>query len=158
MASLNKVTIIGYVGKTPETKTANNGTLFCKLSVATTETITDRATGAKTKKTDWHNVVTFGKVAEICEKYISKGHQVYIEGKLKNGSYEKDGITHYTTDIMASSVLSLERRQTDGNTNINYQGHQPKQSYQQQSYQQQYSQPKQQSFSDIPAAEDDIPF
>lgn len=146
MASLNRISIIGYVGQDPEIKYSQSGTAFCKFSVATTDVFFDKKTETKTKNTDWHNIVTFGKTAENCERYISKGDQVYIEGKLKSGSYEKDGITHYTTDVIAHSVLSLERRQ--GTSDGNYSGHQPKQ---------RYDQPKQQDFSDIPA-EDDIPF
>ena len=106
MASLNRVTLIGNLGRDPETRYSQGGAAITNFSIATTEKWNDKS-GQKQEETTWHRVVTFGKLAEICDKYLKKGSSVYIEGRIKTGSYEKDGQTHYTTDINASSVQFL---------------------------------------------------
>jgi single-strand DNA-binding protein len=98
MSNVNKVIILGRLGKDPET---NNG--VTKFSVATSEKWTDKS-GEKKEKTEWHNIATFGKLAEICSKYLSKGRIVYVEGKLSTSKYEKNGQTMYSTAIIAETV------------------------------------------------------
>lgn len=115
MSGVNKVIIIGNLGRDPDLKYTQQGTPVTKFPVATTETWTDKNTNQRQEQTEWHRIVVFGKQAENCEKYLSKGRQVYIEGKLKTSSYEKDGQTHYSTDIVASVVQFIGGRQ-EGNT------------------------------------------
>lgn len=107
MAGINKVMLVGNLGKDPETLYTPNGTCVCKFSIATSEKWTDKDTGEKKEKTDWHRITTFGKLGEICGEYLVKGKQVYIEGRISYGSYEKDGITRYTVDIIAKSMQML---------------------------------------------------
>ena len=104
--SVNKVILIGNLGRDPETRYTQGGAAITNFSIATTEKWKDKS-GQDQEETTWHRIVTFGKLAEICDKYLAKGKQTYIEGRIKNGSYEKDGQTHYTTDIIASTVQFL---------------------------------------------------
>lgn len=104
---LNRAMIIGRLGQTPELKYGQSGTAVCSFSVATSESWTDKQSGQKQEKTEWHRITAFGKLAEICGKYLSKGKQVYVEGKLQTSSYEKDGQTHYVTKIIADNVIFL---------------------------------------------------
>ena len=114
MASVNKVIIVGNLGKDPETSYTPSGMAVCRFSVATTDTWTDKATGQKKEKTEWHRIVVFQKMAENCGKFLTKGSPVYIEGKLQTSSYEKDGITRYNTDILANAIQFLGARGEDG--------------------------------------------
>ena len=107
MASLNKATLIGNLGRDPEVSYTQGGLAVAKFSIATTETWKDKATGDRKDKTEWHRIVAFGRLAEICGEYLSKGKQVYIEGRLQTSSWEKDGITRYSTDIIASEMKML---------------------------------------------------
>jgi len=129
MSGLNKVMIIGRLGRDPEIKYAQSGMAICSLNVATSETWKDKNTGEKQEKTEWHRCVAFGKVAEILEKYLSKGSQVYLEGKLQTRQYEKDGQTHYATEIVVQNFTFLG----DGQEK-----QQPRQHSQQQPDQRQY--------------------
>lgn len=103
MASLNKVMIIGGLGRDPEVSYTQTGNCIAKIAVATTETWNDKQTGEKKEKTEWHRVTFFGKQAETIGRWMSKGKQIFVEGKLQTSSYEKDGVTRYSTDIIASS-------------------------------------------------------
>ncbi len=114
MAGLNKVMIIGNLGRDPEIRYSQQGTAVVNFSVATSDTWLDKNTGQKQERTEWHRIVVFGKQAENCEKYLSKGRQVYVEGKLNTNSYEKDGQTHYATDIIANTVQFLGNKQDSG--------------------------------------------
>ena len=108
MASVNKVTIIGNLGKDPETRYAPSGDAVTNITVATTETWKDKATGEKREATEWHRVVFFGKLAEIAGQYLKKGSQVYLEGKLKTRKWQdKDGADRYTTEINADELKML---------------------------------------------------
>jgi single-strand DNA-binding protein len=107
MAGINKVILVGNLGKDPEVSYTQSGTAVAKFSIATSEKWTDKGTGEKKDKTEWHRITAFGKLGEICGEYLAKGKQVYIEGRLQYGSYEKDGITRYTTDIIASQMQML---------------------------------------------------
>ena len=104
---LNKVMLVGNLGKDPEISYTKEGRAVAKFSIATTERWKDKETGDRRDKTEWHRIVVFGKLAEICGEYLSKGKQVYIEGKLQTSSWEKDGITRYSTDIIASEMKML---------------------------------------------------
>ena len=111
MAGLNKVMLIGRLGRDPEIRYSQQGLAVVNFSLATSEQWTDRNTGDRQEKTEWHRIVVFGKQAEICEKYLSKGSQVYIEGRLQTRNYEKEGQTHYTTEIVTSNFQFLGSRQ-----------------------------------------------
>lgn len=108
MSSLNKVMIIGRVGKDPETRYSAGGDAITNLSVATSESWKDKGTGEKVEKTEWHRVSMFGKLAEIAAKYLAKGSLVYIEGKLTTRKWtDKDGQDRYTTEIRADQMTML---------------------------------------------------
>ena len=108
MASVNKVIIVGNLGKDPETRYAPSGDAVTNIVVATTETWKDRASGEKREATEWHRVVFFGKLAEIAGQYLKKGSQVYLEGKLKTRKWQdKDGQDRYTTEINADEMKML---------------------------------------------------
>jgi len=107
MASLNKVMLIGNLGKDPEIKYTPEGLAIAKFSMATKEQWKDKD-GQKQDKTEWHNIVTFGKLAEICGEYLAKGKQVYIEGRIQTRSWDdKDGNKKYTTEIVANTMQML---------------------------------------------------
>ena len=101
MASANKVILIGNLGKDPELKTMANGTNMATFSLATTEVFKDKS-GNKNQKTCWHNIVIWGKLAEIAGQYLQKGSQVYLEGQIDNRSYEKDGVKKYVSEVVIS--------------------------------------------------------
>ncbi|MFZ7125561.1 MAG: single-stranded DNA-binding protein [Desulfobacterales bacterium] len=103
---LNKVMLIGNLGRDPEIRYTPDGLAIAKFSIATTERRKAKD-GNYEDHTDWHRVTAFGKLGEICGEYLSKGSQVYIEGRISYGSYEKDGQTIYTTDIIASDMVML---------------------------------------------------
>jgi single-strand DNA-binding protein len=111
MAGLNKVMLIGNLGRDPEIRYSQQGLAVVNFSIATSEQWTDKNTGAKQEKTESHRIVAFGKPAEILEKYLSKGSQVYIEGRLQTSTYEKDGQTHYATDIVVNNFQFLGSKQ-----------------------------------------------
>lgn len=107
MAGVNKVIIVGRLGADPEVKTVGNGNTVARLSVATSENWTDRD-GQRQERTEWHRVVVWGKMAETCGKYLSKGRQVYVEGRLQTRPWEdQQGQKRYTTEIVASQVQFL---------------------------------------------------
>ena len=107
MAGINKAILIGNLGRDPELSYTPGGLAVARFSIATSEQWTDKETGEKKERTEWHRIVAFGKLAEICGQYLSKGKPVYIEGRIQTSSYEKDGITRYSTDIIASQMQML---------------------------------------------------
>ena len=108
MASVNKVIIVGNLGKDPETRYAPSGDAVTNIVVATTETWKDKTSGEKREATEWHRVVFFGKLAEIAGQYLKKGSQVYLEGKLKTRKWQdKDGQDRFTTEINADEMKML---------------------------------------------------
>ena len=109
MAGFNRVILIGNLGAAPETRSTPSGTAVCKFSLATSRKFNGKD-GQRQEKTEWHRIVAWGKLAEICSQYLSKGRQVMIEGRIEYGSYEKDGVKHYTTDIIAENLEMLGRR------------------------------------------------
>jgi single-strand DNA-binding protein len=111
--SVNKVIIVGNLGNDPEIKTTPQGKKVATISIATSENYKDKA-GEWQTITDWHRVNLWDYMAETCEKHLHKGSKVYVEGKLKTRSYEKDGITRYVTDIQASSLVLLDPSDNKG--------------------------------------------
>jgi single-strand DNA-binding protein len=103
---INKVILVGNLGNDPETKYTQGGMAITTLSLATTSVRKDKD-GNQQEKTEWHRVKLFGKLGEIAGEYLKKGRQVYIEGRIEYGSYEKDGVKHYTTDIIGDDMQML---------------------------------------------------
>ena len=116
MASVNKVTIIGNLGRYPENRYLPSGEQVTSISVATTENWTDKQSGEKKSLTEWHRISFFGKLAEIAGQYLKKGSPVYVEGKLRTQKYtDRDGIDRYQTNIIASTMQMLGSKQDSGN-------------------------------------------
>lgn len=121
MRGANKVILVGNLGNDPDVKYTQGGMAITTISLATTSVRKDRD-GNQQEKTEWHRVKLFGKLGEIAGEYLRKGRQVYIEGRLEYGSYEKDGVKHYTTDIVADDMQMLggggsDDRQGQGDRN-----------------------------------------
>jgi single-strand DNA-binding protein len=107
LSGINKAILIGNLGTDPELKTTSSGTEVCEFSLATNESWTDKS-GQKQEKTEWHKIVVWGKQADACSKYLSKGRSAFVEGKIKTRSWEdKDGNKRYTTEIVANDVQFL---------------------------------------------------
>ena len=114
MASVNKVIIIGNLGRDPETRYMPDGGAICNISVATTDKWKDK-NGEMQEKTEWHRVAFFGKLAEIAGEYLKKGSQVYVEGRLQTRKWQdKDGQDKYSTEIVANQMQMLGSRQGSG--------------------------------------------
>lgn len=108
--SVNKVILIGNLGKDPEVRHLENGATVANFPLATSESYNDRNTGERKEITDWHDVVVWRGLAEVVEKYVRKGTKVYVEGKLKKRSWQdKDGNTRYTTEVVADELTILSR-------------------------------------------------
>ena len=110
MASLNRVTLIGNVGKDPEIKTFASGNKVAQITLATTERYKDR-NGEQKEETEWHSVQSFGKLADVVERFVHKGSLLYLDGKIRTRSYEADGRTMYRTEILADHIQMLDRRE-----------------------------------------------
>lgn len=112
MASINKVIIVGNLGRDPENRYLPSGEQVTGIAVATTDRWRDKATGEQKEATEWHRISFFGKLAEIAGQYLKKGSQVYIEGRLRTRKYtDKDGIDRYATEIIADTMQMLGSRQ-----------------------------------------------
>ena len=152
---VNKVIILGRLGKDPEVRYLNGGNAVCSLTIATSESWNDRNTGEKKEQTEWHKVVIFGKLAEIAGEYLEKGSEVYVEGKIQTRKWQtQDGTDRYSTEIsipqMGGVLQIIKGKSRDGSG-------QP----QQQSQPKPKQQPKSKQQNDEPPAsyeEDDIPF
>jgi single-strand DNA-binding protein len=107
---VNKVILVGNVGKDPEVKYTASGSAIANISIATSESWKDKNTGKLEEKTEWHRVVFFGKLAEIVGEYVRKGSKVYVEGALRTREWEKDGSKHYTTEVVAAEMQMLDSR------------------------------------------------
>lgn len=155
---INKVILVGTCGQDPETRYLPNGNAVTNLSLATSETWTDKQTGQKVEKTEWHRVVLFGKVAEIAGEYLRKGSQVYIEGKLQTREWEKDGIKRYSTEIVVDmqGTMQLLGSRPDGQAGGQQQRPQQQQQRPQQQRQQAQQRPSQPDPDD--SFDSDIPF
>lgn len=112
MASVNKVILVGNLGKDPEVRYMPNGEAVANFSIATTENWKDKS-GAKQEKTEWHNIVMYRKLAEIAGEYLKKGRPVYVEGRLQTRSWEKDGVKRYSTEIIADQMQMLGSKSDD---------------------------------------------
>ena len=173
--AINKVTLIGTLGRDPEVRYMPNGNAVANISLATDESYNDKATGQKVEQTEWHRLTVYGRLAEICQQYLKKGSRAYFEGKLRTREWEKDGIKRYTTEIICNEMMMLDSRQSNDGQ-MNQSGYQQPQSapvpqqqggYQNPQYQQpqQGSAPQQAPAQSMPAPsnqfddfDDDIPF
>jgi single-strand DNA-binding protein len=149
--SVNKVIILGRLGQDPELKYTPSGAAVCNFSLATSESWNDKATGQKQERTEWHRIVVWGKLAELCNQYLSKGRQAFVEGKIQTRSWDdKDGNKRYTTEIAANTVQFIGGQASQGAANYD----------QSASMNQAPSQPAQEYnvSTDANFASDDIPF
>jgi single-strand DNA-binding protein len=113
--SINKVILVGRLGRDPEMKYTATGTPFCRFSMATDESWTDKASGERTEKTEWHNIVVWDKLAEICNNYLTKGRMVYIEGSLQTREWDdQEGNKRKTTEVRARDMVLLGGPSGDG--------------------------------------------
>jgi single-strand DNA-binding protein len=113
MASVNKVILIGTLGRDPEVRYAPSGDAIANVSLATSEQWKDKS-GEKQQKTEWHRISFFGRQAEIVGEYLKKGSQIYVEGRLQTREWEKDGIKRYTTEIVCDRMQMLSKKQDGG--------------------------------------------
>ena len=118
MAGINKAILVGRLGRDPEVRYTPDGRAVSSFSIATSDEWKDKETGEKKERTEWHRIVAFGKLGEICGEYLSKGRQVHVEGKLQTRSWEKDGVTRYTTEIVATDVQFLGGRDSNESENL----------------------------------------
>ena len=119
--TVNKVILIGNLGKDPEIRRLENGAVVATFSIATSESFTDKNSGEKKEITDWHDIVLWRGLAEIAEKYIRKGTKIYVEGKLKKRSWQdKEGNTKYNTEVIGEELTILSRIETSDKTAAPY--------------------------------------
>jgi single-strand DNA-binding protein len=115
MASVNKVILIGNLGKDPEVRYAPSGSAICNITLATSRNWKDKTSGERQEETEWHRVVFFDRMAEVAGEYLKKGKSVYIEGRLKTRKWtDKEGVDKYTTEIMADRMEMLGSRESGG--------------------------------------------
>ena len=110
MSGVNKVILVGRLGKDPEVRNLENGASVANFTLATSESYKDKTTGEKKEITEWHNIVIWRGLAEIAQKYLHKGDMVYIEGKLRTRSWEKEGVTRYTTEVVGDNMTMLSTK------------------------------------------------
>jgi single-strand DNA-binding protein len=123
MSGVNKVILVGRLGKDPEVRNLENGATVANFTMATSETYKDKTTGEKKEITDWHNIVLWRGLAEIAQKYLHKGDMIYVEGKLRTRSWEKDGVTRYTTEIIGDNMTMLSTRGGGGGGSSSNEGY-----------------------------------
>jgi single-strand DNA-binding protein len=119
MSGVNKVILVGRLGKDPEVRTLESGAVVATFSMATTEAYKDKVTNERKEITEWHNIVLWRGLAEVAAKYLHKGDLVYIEGKLRTRSWEKDNVTRYTTEILGDNMTMLSSK-PGGSSNSEY--------------------------------------
>jgi single-strand DNA-binding protein len=125
--SINKAILVGNVGKDPEVRYLDSGVAVATITLATTERGYTLANGTQVPdRTEWHNIVVWRGLAEIAEKYVKKGSQIYVEGKITTRKWEKDGVTRYTTEIVADNIELLGRRPESSNNEASTQSVAPK--------------------------------
>lgn len=112
--SLNKMSLIGHLGADPVVRYLPDGTPTVTVSIATSDTWKDKATGEKKERTEWHRVVFFSKLAEVVGEYLKKGSQVYVEAKARTRKWEKDGIDRYTTEFFVQTMQMLDKKPANG--------------------------------------------
>lgn len=147
MAGINKVILIGHLGRDPEVRTIESGAKVARFSLATTENFKDK-NGERKEQTEWHNIICWRNLADIAESYLTKGKLVYIEGRLRTRSWEDNGVKKYTTEIQADTFTMLgSKTEGSGNVPVPMPAHEPVE--------------KQQTEGNLPpflAEEDDLPF
>lgn len=114
MSGVNKVILVGRLGKDPEVRNLENGATVANFTMATSESYKDKTTGDKKEITEWHNIVLWRGLAEIAAKYLHKGDMVFVEGKLRTRSWEKEGVTRYTTEIVGDNMTMLSTQRGGG--------------------------------------------
>jgi len=114
MSGVNKVILVGRLGKDPEVRNLENGATVANFTMATSESYKDKTTGDKKEITEWHNIVLWRGLAEVAAKYLHKGDMVYVEGKLRTRSWEKEGVTRYTTEIVGDNMTMLSTQRSGG--------------------------------------------
>ena len=143
MSTVNKVILVCNLGGDPEVKHLSDGTALCNVSGATSEKWKDKKTGQTQEKTEWHNLVAFGRTAEVMGEYLRKGSKIFVEGKLQTRNWEdKDGVKHYKTEVVVDRMQMLDSK---GDGQAKPQAKQP----------QRQAPPPQEDFGDF---DDDIPF
>lgn len=142
--SVNKVTLLGNLGADPEIRTTPTGAMVCTLNLATSDSYKDKD-GNWQESTDWHRVILWDKLAEIANQYLRKGRKVYIEGRIKYRSYEKDGITRYMTEIVAQNLVLIDSQKDQERSN----------NYEQSDYRSKSNSPIDEHLNDI---DDEVPF
>lgn len=116
MASVNKVTLIGNLGRDPEVRYSPSGAAVCNLAIATSRSWKDKTSGERQEETEWHRVVFYERLAEVCGEHLKKGKSVYIEGRLKTRKWtDKNGVERYTTEIIGQEMTMLGSRDADEN-------------------------------------------
>ena len=121
MSGVNRVILVGRLGKDPEVRNLENGAVVANFSIATSESYKDKTTGEKKEVTEWHNIVLWRGLAEIAQRYCRKGDMVFIEGKLRTRSWEKDGVTRYTTEIVGDNMTMLSSKSSGGGSDYSSQ-------------------------------------
>lgn len=119
MSGVNKVILVGRLGKDPEIRNLENGASVANFTMATSETYKDKTTGDRKEVTEWHNIVLWRGLADIAAKYLHKGDMIYVEGKLRTRSWEKEGVTRYTTEIIGDNMTMLSTQRSGGGNNYN---------------------------------------
>ncbi len=114
MSGVNKVILVGRLGKDPEVRNLENGASVANFTMATSESYKDKTTGEKKEVTEWHNIVLWRGLAEIAAKYLHKGDMIYVEGKLRTRSWEKEGVTRYTTEVVGDNMTMLSTKRDSG--------------------------------------------
>ena len=119
--SVNKVILIGNLGKDPEVRRLENGAVLASFSIATSESYVDKQSGDKKEITDWHDIVLWRGLAEVAEKYLVKGTKIYVEGKLKKRSWQdKEGLTRYSTEVVGDEMTILSKIENKENNTAPY--------------------------------------
>lgn len=155
---VNKVILIGNLGKDPEVRYFPSGDAIANATIATTEGWKDKQTGEQKEATEWHNVVFPGKLGEIAGKYLKKGSKVYVEGSLRTRKWEKDGVTRYTTEIRVQDMQMLDGKPGGGSASMG--SEEPRGGYSAQRGAPRSSAPAAAPAADMdaPFEDDDIPF
>jgi|SRR5205085_10501985 single-strand DNA-binding protein len=110
MSGVNKVILVGRLGKDPEVRNLENGATVANFTMATSETYKDKTTGDRKEITEWHNIVLWRGLADVAARYLHKGDMIYVEGKIRTRSWEKEGVTRYTTEIIGDNMTMLSTK------------------------------------------------
>ena len=122
---VNKVILVGNVGKDPETRYMPNGNAVTNVTLATSESWKDKNTGEKQERTEWHRVVFYQRLAEVVAEYVKKGSKLYVEGSLRTNAWEQDGVKRYTTEIIANEMQMLDGKGAGGSDSDSSGSYQP---------------------------------